>query len=241
MIIGAGDLSPSSPGFVKFILDDNLNIVETKKLGFVGYTVPKKKKFEIPNYKDIIAYDEDKYDFFNRTMMMQPYIFDFIKDCEYFILEDYALFGQGLIFQLAEYCSVVKFFLLNNGCKLRLITPLQLKQYATNNGHAQKPEMYDGFISKGYDKILDISDLPKIPVHKKGKFVGLRDKDGCSPLSDVVDSTHLCDLLYKELLIKKGVKQLSDLAPIEQHVLTHTTKNNKIPLIKRDFIENLYP
>lgn len=239
MIIGAGDLSPTSSGFVKFFLNDSMEIVDIKKLGFVGYTCPKKKAPNIPNYKDIVAYDEDKYDFFNRTMLMTEHIFEFIKDCDYFILEDYAMFGLGLITQLAEFCSQVKFQLLRQGTKLRLIEPLRLKQFATGKGNSEKPAMYDAFISKGFSEKINIKDLPEIPVHKRGKFVGLRDKKGVSPLSDIVDSTFLCDLLYKELLIRKGTKQLNELAPIEQHVLTHTTKNNKIPLIKQDFIQKV--
>jgi len=240
MVIGSGDLSPTSSGFVKYILDENLEIVEIKKLGFVGYTVPKKKKPKVPEFRDIVAYDEDKYDFFNRTIMMTEYIFEFIKDCEYFILEDYSMYGNGLMTQLAEFCSQIKFQLLRQGTKVRLISPLQLKQFATGKGNSEKPAMYDAFISKGFSEKLYIKDLPEIPVHKRGKFVGLRDKKGHSPISDIVDSAHLCDLLYKELLVRKGARQLNDLTPIEQHVLTHTTKTNKIPLIKQDFIEKRF-
>lgn len=232
------DLSPTSSGIVKFILDDNLEIIEIKKLGFVGYTVPKKKTPKIPNYKDIVAYDEDKYDFYNRSLMMTEHIFEFIKDCEYAVIEDYN-FGStasGHFTDIAEFCSQIKFQLLRQGTKIRLVSPPQIKQFATGKGDSEKPAMESAFLKLECQKI-DIEDLPEIPTYSRGKSVGLKHPKGISPRSDVIDSFFMCRLLYTELLIRKGTKQLSDLAPIEQHVLTHTTKNNKIPIIKRDFIE----
>lgn len=241
MIIAGLDLSPTSSGLVKFFLNDSLEIVDVKKLGFVGYTVPKKKAPKIPNYKDIVAYDEEKYDFYNRTLMMTEHIFEFIKDVDYAAIEGYSYgsTASGHFTDISEFCSQIKFQLLRQGTKVRLVSPTQIKQFATGKGTSEKPAMYDAFISKGFSEKLDIKDLPEIPVHKRGKNVGLRDKSGISPLSDIIDSYHICDLLYTELLIRKGTKQLDDLAPIEKHVMTHTTKTNKIPLIKQEFLEKI--
>lgn len=232
MIIAGLDLSPTSSGIVKFILDENLEIVDIKKLGFCAYD-GEKKKVKIPEYKDIISYDKSKYDFFNRTIMMTEYIFEFIKDVDYAILEDYAFGGNGNITEIAEFCSQVKFKLLRQGTKIRLVSPLQVKQFA-GSGNNQKPEMYDYFTSIN---LFDISDLPIIPTHIRGKFVGLRDKDGISPTSDVCDSAIMCLLLHKELLVRNQKVSLEGLDKNHSHVLTHTTKNNKIPLLRRDFIQ----
>lgn len=240
MIIAGLDLSPTSTGLVKFFLNDSMEIVDIKKLGFVGYKVPKKKAPKIPNYKDIVAYDENKYDFYNRALMMTEHIFDFIKDVDYAVIEDYS-FGStasGHFTDIAEFCSQVKFQLLRQGTKLRLVSPPQIKQFATGKGDSEKPAMESSFLKLNCPKI-DIQDLPEIPTYSRGKSVGLKHPKGISPRSDVIDAFFMCQLLYTELLIRKGTKQLNDLAPIEKHVLTHTTKNNKIPLIKRDFIQKI--
>ncbi len=171
MILLGCDLSPTSSGLVKFILDQNLEIVDIKKLGFCAYD-GEKKKVNIPEYKDIISYDKSKYDFFNRTIMMTEHIFEFIKDVDYAIIEDYAFSGNGDITQLAEFCSQVKFQLIRQGTKVRLISPTQTKQFAGRYDN-HKPEMYDYFISVN---LFDISDLPIIPTHIRGKFVGLEIK-----------------------------------------------------------------
>lgn len=236
MIILGCDLSPTSSGFVKFILDEQLNIVEIKKLGFYAYEVPKKKAFVIPKFEDIVSYDKNKYDFYNRTIMMQSHINEFIKDVDYAILEGYAFGANGNLIEISEFCSQVKFQLLRNGAKIRLISPLQNKQFATGDGRSEKPDMLDAFESYT-DKKFDISDLPKIPVHVRGKYVGLRNASGISPLSDLVDAFWMVCLLHKELQLRNGLKLLSDLDSKYGHVLSHTTKKNKLPLTKQTFLE----
>jgi len=235
MIILGADLSPTSSGLVKFILDEDMKILDIHKLGFCAYTVPKKKEFKVPDYKDIISYEKEKYDFFNRTIMMDEYIFDFIKGVDYAIIEDYAFSGNGDVIQLAEFCSQVKFQLLRQGTKIRLISPLQVKQFAGNGKH-EKPDMEDEFNKLDVQKI-DVSYLPEIPIHKRGKFVGLRDRSGISPRSDLIDSYWMVTLLYNELLVKTHTIDVECLSEKYRHVLTHTTPKNKIPLIRRDFIQ----
>jgi len=231
------DASPHSTGLVKFILNDNLEILELKKLGFLSIKETKRKREE-PNYKDIINYPESL-DFFNRTIFMHQYIFPFISGCEYAIVEDYSIFGAGMVFQLAEFCSTLKFFLLNQGTKIRLIPPLSLKMYATNDGRSGKPEMFDSFLKDPILKELDLSYLPQIKVHKSGKFVGLRDKNGSSPLSDVVDAAWLVRLLHEELQIRKGKKSFSDLLPKHSEVLSKKTKANPIPIFQKPFTQKI--
>lgn len=235
-ILGA-DLSPTSSGLVKFILDENLEIVDIKKLGFCAYEVPKKKAFTVPNYKDIISYDKSKYDFYNRTIMMTEHIFQFIKDVDYAIIEDYS-FGStssGNFTDISEMCSQVKFQLLRQGTKIRLVSPLQVKQFA-GSGNNQKPEMEESFLKLDCQKI-DVSELPEIPIYSRGKFVGLKHPNGISPRSDLIDSFFMVMILHKELLVRNQKVSLEGLDKNHSHVLTHTTKNNKIPLIRRDFIQ----
>lgn len=238
MIIAGLDLSPTSSGIVKFILDENFEILEIKRLGFYGYKHLKRKTFEIPRFKDIISYDEDQYEFYNSTIMMHEHIFEFLKDCDYVAQENFAFNAMGNLTAISEFSGAIKFFLLKNGCKIRLLSPTQNKQMATGSGAhwIHKPEMEDAF-NKLEMKKFYVDDLPEIPVHKKGKNVGLRDKDGISPRSDLIDAYFLAYALYNELLIRNNIKKLEELPEAVQKVLTHTTPSNKIPLIKQDFIE----
>lgn len=242
MIICGLDLSPTSSGLVKFILDENLEIIDIKKLGFCAYSSTDdkgkpKKKVNVPNYKDIISYDKSKYDFYNRTFLMTEHIFEFIKDVDYAIIEDYS-FGSsssGHFTDIAEFCSQIKFQLLRQGTKVRLISPTQTKQFA-GKGNFQKPDMEESFLKLECDKI-DIKELPEIPIYSRGKFVGLKHPQGISPRSDLIDSFFMVKLLHTELLVRNGKVSLESLDKNHSHVLTHTTENNKIPLIKRDFIQ----
>jgi len=239
MKIAGIDASPHSTGIVKFTLDDNLEILEMERLGFFGYTKPKKKKdWTVPSFKNIISYDEEAFDFFNRTIMMMEHIWPFISDCEYVAVEDYG-YGSGLMYQLCEFASQIKFQAIKNGTNVRLIEPLTLKMFATNSGKAHKPEMYDAFVSDSNSHLLDLSDLPPIPVHKKGQFSGIRNINGITPLSDIVDSFWLGILLIEELQIRKETKQLSDLVPHHSHILSRKTKANPIPIYKKDFIKKV--
>lgn len=235
MIIAGLDLSPTSSGITKFILDEDMKILDIQKLGFCAYTVPKKKEFKVPEYKDIISYEKEKYDFFNRTIMMDEYIFDFIKDVEYAAIEDYSFSSGGDLTQISEFCSQVKFQLLRQGTKVRLYAPSQIKQFA-GKGNFQKPDMEEAFFKLDGLKI-DITELPEIPIYTRGKFVGLKHPQGISPRSDLIDSFFMVKLLHTELLVRNGKVSLESLDKNHSHVLIHTTENNKIPLIKRDFIQ----
>lgn len=229
------DSSPRSTGLVKFVLDESFEIVEIKRLGFLGYDVPKKKDFEPPKYKDIISYDNEL-DFYNRSLLMIEYVSEFIKDCEYAAIEDYAFGANGSLCEISEWCSLIKFQLIRNGTKIRLISPLQNKQFATGSGKAEKTDMFDSLIKEPLFLNFDISDLPKIPVYIRGKNKGKRNPKGCSPTSDIVDAAWLCYVLYDELRIRFGIKTLDWLEDFHKHVISHTTKKTKIPLYKQDFI-----
>lgn len=232
-IVGV-DSSSKSPGFFKFHLDENLNITKKEYLGFYCYSVPKRNKnFVIPKFENIISYNEDL-DFYNRVFLFKQYIKDFLKDVSYVSFEDYAYGANGNLTELAEICSMIKILALENGAKLRLISPIQNKQFA-GNYKAKKPDMFD-FYMKEDDKI-DLSHLPQIKVRAKGKNIGERDENGIAPLSDIVDAYYLCKLLHFELKAKRDETFLDSISSFEKHVLVHTTPTNKIPLYKREFIK----
>ena len=191
----------------------------------------KKKDGEVPSFKNIVSYDEDKYDFYNRTIMMMDHIWPFISDCEYAAFEGYAFGANGDLCQIAEFASQIKFQIIRNGTKLRLYSPLQIKQSA-GDGKFKKPEMETAFHNLQLTN-FNIADLPKIPTHSRGKNIGQKNISGISPTSDIIDSFFICRLLYNELLLREN-KKIPD--TIEK-ILKNKTKNNKIPLYQQGFIK----
>jgi hypothetical protein len=91
--------------------------------------------------------------------------------------------------------------------------------------------MFDYYITD--ESKFDLSYLPAIPVHKKGKNAGERDKNGISPLSDIVDAFFICSLLRTELKMKNGI--LDDKEE-RQNIIKRTTKKTKVALLAQPFI-----
>ena len=95
--------------------------------------------------------------------------------------------------------------------------------------------MFDAFSNKSHAYL--VTDLPQIQVHKKGKNAGLRNKDGASPLSDIVDAYFLCDMLRSELLLRNGIVTLQQVDADCNRIMTRTTKITKVDLLHQPFIK----
>lgn len=228
MKIAGLDVSPSSPGIVKLTLNSNLDIVEKEFLGFKEISLKSKEKYlGIHTYKEFPS-------FYHCQDFMIPIIMDFLSDIQYAAFEEYAFAAAGKITMLAEIAGNLKSRLFTNGVKLRFYDPSSLKIFATGKGNSKKPDMFD-FFDKHPHK-LDISHLQPIPVHKKGKNAGLRNKDGISPLSDIVDAFFLVELLRNELIVKNQITPVKSLDTNTQRILTRTTKITKTDLVNQSFI-----
>lgn len=232
MFIAAIDASPKSSGLVKFELDKDYNIINKWRLGFKGIS---KKSKEV--YKDIHTYDKDMA-VYDRFEFMLPIIFNFISDCSYVSIEDFAYASTGSsLTMIAEFVGNIKYYAYINNIKIRLYDPNSNKYLATGIGSAHKPEMWDSYISEEFsnDKI-DLTDLPPIPVFKKGSNVGLRDEKGISPTSDIVDAWFLAKILHLELQLRNGKILLTDLEPKYLTVFNRVTKAFPENILVRPFI-----
>ena len=228
MIIAGLDVSTVSTGCVKFYLDSAFNIVDVKKLGFCHVS-----NSSSATYEDIIMY-KDFSSFYHRQDFMLNYIMDFLNDVEYVALEDYAFGAKGKITMLAEICGNIKSRLFSKNVSLRLYDPTSIKIFATGKGNAKKPDMNDSYDNLTYK--INLNYLPIIPTHKKGKNKGLRNKDGISPLSDIIDAFFICDLLRYELGVKNKVFDLASLNGNCSRILNRTTKTTKTCWINQTFI-----
>lgn len=226
MIIAGLDCSTTSTGCVKFILDDKFNIIDKKKLGFKEISEKSKE-----HYEDIVTYKASDFkNFYQKQRFMLKPILDFCEDAEVVAWEDYAFNAKGNITMLAEFCGNIKSRLFEQGKGLRFYDPQSIKLYA-GKGNAKKPDMFDYYIMD--ESKFDLSYLPAIPVHKKGKNAGERDKNGISPLSDIVDAFFICSLLRTELKMKNGI--LDDKEE-RQNIIKRTTKKTKVALLAQPFI-----
>jgi len=232
MIIAAIDASPKSSGLIKFELDSNLNVIKTSRMGFKA--ISKKSKEE---YKDIHTYNKDMC-VYSRFEFMLPKIFEFISDCEYLAIEDFAYSASGSsLTMIAEFAGNIKYYAYTNNIKMRLYDPNTNKYLATGIGSAKKPDMYDSYISEEFSKEkIDISDLPPIPVFGKGSKAGERDEKGISPTSDIVDAWFLCKTLHLELQLRHGKILLSDLSEKYLTVFNRVTKAFPENILVRPFI-----
>lgn len=223
------DASTTSTGCVKFTIDENYNIVKKEILGFTE--VSKKSK---ETYESIITYIEEDYPtFYHKQQFMISHIVNFSQDADYVAFEDFAFNAMGNITMLAEFCGNIKSRLFEKNINLRFYDPQSIKLFA-GKGNAKKPDMFDYF--EAHPNKLDLSYLPQIPVHKKGKNAGERNKDGVSPLSDIVDAFFITSLLLEEIKAKNGL----EVGEIGNKILTRTTKNTKISIKDQRFISADY-
>jgi Holliday junction resolvasome RuvABC endonuclease subunit len=225
------DCSPSSTGCIKMHLDDKLNIIEIEKMGFLEISKTSKA-----SYTDIHTYKETDFKtFYHRLAFMVPKIIEFCSDAEYVACEDYAFSAKGKITMLAELAGNLKYQLFQAGKNLRFYDPTSIKMYGTTKGNAKKPDMFDGYCQLPYK--IDLSYLPQIPFHKKGKNAGLRNKDGISPLSDLIDAFFICDMLRHEIGYKDGSKTVSNVSTACNKIMLRTTKTTKLSLKDQPFIK----
>ena len=113
--------------------------------------------------------DEFRYDFISNWIVAQ------ISPTSDVILEGYAFAAKGQVFNIGENTGLLKHKLYKNNIHPQIVTPTEVKKWATNKGNASKTEMYEAFVDQ--------------------TGVELKNVFGCSPesnpLSDIVDAFHI--------------------------------------------------
>ncbi len=189
------DISITGTGCVKFSLNDEFKIESTS---YMGFTSVKKNNATDPN---IMLYESKGAPSFKhyieRNEWMKDRVLDFVGDSEYVAIEDYSFGSKGKSFHIGEFTGNIKKSLYFLGYKIRLYDVAVIKYFNADHGSADKIRMGDEFIKQdppGFDN-LKHPDL----------------KNYASPKADVVDAYFICNLLHKELLVRKGVLELKSL------------------------------
>lgn len=213
MIIIGADISVNSPGFVKFELDNNLDI---SKKSYFGFTQVKKHESENIHYfkKDMFNNDYSQFEYMLQKIKLFADVVDYLS------FEDYAFSAVGRITQIAEFSSVIKMDFYRNNTKLRAYDIPSIKMFATGKGNGDKLYMEDAYNALQSTEKFDLSHLPN-----KGK----------SPASDIIDAFWIAKLLQTELKLRKGLIALKDLTEKQIQIFNRTTKSQKENLLSTDF------
>lgn len=213
MVLVGVDNSVNSPGIVWYVLDKNLQI---ERKNFLGFTTVKKNStsniihFKKDQFKDGIA----QYTWMRDTIYNTIYNDINQKLPDYVAIENYSFQSKGLVFNIAEATGAIKVKFYENNIPMRLHDPNSIKLYSTGFGNADKKRM-----KEEYDKL---------PEDKKLKGI---------VNEDIVDAFFICDLLYQEILLRKGVLVLKDLDENQIRVMNRVTKSYPTNLLATDFIQ----
>ncbi len=219
MIIIGADISMNSSGLTRFVLDEDLNILEKDYLGFS--TTKKLESDKIIHYKKDQFKDELEKDIFFKN-----HIINFVSGAEYVGIEGYSYGSKGNTFEIGQFTGNIKYHLYEMGCKIRIHDPNSIKVFATDSGSANKFVMYNSFLN--HENKIDISNLPKVDEKHA--------KKGISPTSDLVDSFFICSLLQMELKLRKGLIELKNLNEKVIKTFNRVTNSYPVNILAQDFI-----
>lgn len=168
------DPSINCTAVVEFTLDEKNNII---KSDYISYS---KTKRDATDRCPWLRKDDYKNNFEQHKHTVDR-IISHIKPESIVCIEDYALGGSGLVFDIAEFVGILKYrLLIDLKCKLLMIPPKTAKKYATGNGNADKIIMCNT-----YDSLVDPF---KFDLSHFNKYE--------NPYSDIVDAYFLAQLVY---------------------------------------------
>lgn len=225
MIIAGLDISLTSPGVVRAVLDNNFEIEHLSWMGFCDVLKTKNAcKDNLHYYKKFDCY-------IDRTIFIRDKILSFLYPCpennvEYVAVEDYAFAGTGAVFHIGGFTEIMKTSMYERDTALRLYDIALIKKFATGKGNGDKLSMYDAYMKIPADEKIDISRLPTVE-YTKGK----------SPTSDLIDAFYIMKMLQLELKIRNGVLSMRDLTEDQIWIFNRVTQTSKENILTREFIK----
>ena len=111
---------------------------------------------------------------------------DKVVGCNQVALEGYAYNAKGAsAFQLAENMGILKYKIFEMSLPLDVVTPTEVKKFATTKGNADKEQMHFSFTKE-----------TKVNMHNKIT----PDKSGVgNPVSDIVDAYFICRWMHSKM------------------------------------------
>ena len=237
MKIAGIDNSLNSPAVTIFELDEGNDCkILSKEYYNVICNKPKKKDPE--NYykdKDNIITMRGYKDFYDRIGRKNRMITDLLTDCEYVAIEDYSFSSVGNTYQIGENSGLLKYMLYIEGKAIRYYDPNSIKMYFNNKGNSTKYEMFERYMQ--LDNPLNFSEkLLTIGLEAIEKFKNTGKKKAFNPVEDIVDSYAICDLLYTEILLRKGLIEMKSLREKQIQAFNTIHKDTKTNILNTDFI-----
>ena len=133
---------------------------------------------------------------YNQEIQRYETIADWAADkligCNHVGLEGYAYNATGKVFHIAENTGVLKYKLYQMSLPVDIITPGEIKKFATGKGNASKEKMYESFFEETgipLSSLLGMSRQKTEPQKIK------------SPISDIVDSYFICKFMRYEIIV----------------------------------------
>jgi len=172
------DLSYVSPGLCLF--DSKHKQFDWKHCNFYSYgtySLPSFKNFNFIQSTDDWINDIDRY----------KRIVDWINDCLplhnniIVTMEGYSMGSKGKVFAIAECGGLVKYNFYTRNIKYNLVSPNNVKKFATGIGKGNKEPMFEAWLK---ETSFDLKDYIQ-PKRKLG-----------SPTTDIIDSYWLCKMGY---------------------------------------------
>ena len=105
--------------------------------------------------------------------------------CSAIALEGYAYGAKGKVFHIAENTGVLKYKIYQKGIPVTILTPSEVKKFATGKGNSDKEGMHDAFALENNMRLKELITPDK--------------KDVSSPVSDIVDCYYICKMLNSKL------------------------------------------
>jgi Holliday junction resolvasome RuvABC endonuclease subunit len=218
MIIAGLDLSLTSSGIVKFLLNDNLCVESNSWLGFTD--IIKIAKL-YPNNLCFYKIGKNGIDnYIDRSNFMLYTINRYLDDVNYIAIEDYSYNSTGKNYHIGGFIEQVKKDFYYKNVPIRLYDITSIKKFATGNGNADKIMICDHFNVVDSMRI----DISKLPEYK-------------SPKTDIVDAWYITCLLLLELKLRKGLISLKELDQNEISIFNRVTKSNPVNLLDRPFMK----
>lgn len=226
MIIAGIDISLTSPGVVKAVLNENLDVVNYSWLAFTTVKKMKSSTGNLYYYKKFPCY-------MDRSIFMKEKIMNFLyidpnNPPDYVAIEDYAFLANGLVFHIGGFTEILKLDIYQRMSSIRLYDITLIKKFAASKGNADKIRIYDEFMKLPPDERVDISGLPVVD-HAKGR----------SPTSDIIDAFYITKLLQLELKLRRGLVRMQDLTEDEIWIFNRVTKTSDENILSREFIKKL--
>lgn len=187
MRIAAFDYSITCPCLCIYEYKENKSFFDCCRFYYITNT----KKF-IGNFNgNIIGIEnttindsnEEKYKQ-NRYAFNAECLIQFLKKDDIVYIEGYSYNSvQGLIFNIAENCSILKHILNKNGHEINVVPPAIIKKFATGKGNANKQLLEESFIKKTN---INLKEILK------------QTSSQWNPSSDIIDSYFLAKYVIKK-------------------------------------------